>query len=217
MIMLVFVLALFIGVSSAGQTPSKKPPRTARPATFTCPDTEARQACKSYEELLKANEAGLSDAAYVCFRKNADEFFAISFLRPSFRKRWDADLKQLVLDGERTYPGYGSVWTYREGVQDPSMMPALSFSGTWIPYDETGIFASEKVGFKKQDENDPDVGVYIDASQFNAGYTYENKLGNKVRYSLTIQRSTGRFAESFQVETEKVPFREDAGYCIKRH
>lgn len=219
---------------TAAQTPTQKPAASAKsqssPAkatlskarnrTFECPDAEAKQACKSYEELLKAKDSGLQDDGYVCFRKNQDEFFVVSFGKPHFLTRWDKDQKKMVVDTEYTPSGYGSAHAYKNGIADSSTMPHLNFAGKWHPpiFDgETGTFVSENINFKKQDEEDKDVGISIDDEQVSVLYKYENKLDDTVRYELTIQRSTGRFSETYQKVKQQIPFLENIGYCAYRH
>jgi hypothetical protein len=98
-------------------------------------------------------------------------------------------------------------------------MPSLVFGGKWTPFGDSsnsGTFISDKINFKPQDEKDTDVGVSIDGSQLAITYKYQNKFDKGMTYSLTIQRSTGRFAEYFQQESGKVPFNEGTGHCIFR-
>jgi len=121
----------------------------------------------------------------------------------------------MVPDTEATYAGSGSIHSYKDGIEDFAVMPSLSFSGTWTPSD-SGLFTSDTLNFKNQDESDPNVGVSIDPSQFAAGYKYKNKLDETMLYSLTIQRSTGRFSESFQEESKQTPFKTRTGRCLFR-
>jgi hypothetical protein len=96
-------------------------------------------------------------------------------------------------------------------------MPFLFFSGQWQPpilYSESGSFISDKINSKKQDENDRNVSVSIEETQVNIGYKYPNKLDKTIQYTLTIQRSTGRFAENFQLGADKLAFSENTGYCV---
>jgi len=211
----VFVIATIC----AGQTPPKKPaPKApaAKPA-FVCPDTEAQQACKSYQELLKAKDASLPDIrAYICFRKSEDQFFVVTFNTPYFPKHWDKDLKEMVPD-DSARPGLGHAETYKDGVLDSTTMPSFSFSGQWLPfYPESGLFTSNKLNGKDLNEKDSNVGVTIDDAQVNIGYKYANRMEKTITYTLTIQRSTGRFAESFLTEEGKFPFSEGTGYCVYR-
>jgi len=214
------IAAVLTAAICSAQAPSKKPsPNThATHSSFVCPDPEAQQACKSYQELVKAKDEGLpASDAYICFRKNIDEFFVVSFFTPYFRKHWDQELKQMVAD-ESQHPGYGVAEVYKDGVLDLNTMPSLFFSGQWqsLPFSGSGYFVSDKINRKKQDENDPNVGVSIDESQVSVGYKYKNRFDKTTQYTLTIQRSTGRFAESFLVEADKVPFLERTGYCSYR-
>lgn len=217
-----FIGVLIGGTLCAGQAPPPKKPAPARktPAeqpSFVCPDAEAQQGCKSYQELLKAKDKSLPDDAYFCFRKKEDEFFAVRFNRPYFTKRWDEESKQMVPD-ETPHSGIGYAQTYKDGVLDSTKMPTFNFSGQWrsMQWSESGIFISDTLNFKKQDENDHDVGVSIDETQINVVFKYQNPMDKTIRYTLTIQRSTGRFAESFRIEAEKIPFSESTGYCINR-
>ncbi len=210
---------LTASVVCAGQAPPKKPsPKTAaaKPA-FACPDTEAQQACKSYQELLKANDRGLPDGnAYICFRKSEDQFFIVTFSRPYFPKHWDKDLKELV-PNETPRPGFGYAETYNNGVLDSTTMPTLNFSGQWQSlYPESNFFSSDKINGKTLNEKDPNVGVTIEDAQVNIGYKYANRMEKTITYTLTIQRSTGRFSESFLGEGDKFPFSEGTGYCVYR-
>lgn len=211
--------ALIAGMVFAGQAPPKKsvPKTPAEHSTFVCPDAEAQQACKSYQELLNAKDKSLPDDGYICFRQKMDEFFGISFTRPYFLKHWDKELKQMVSD-DTPHPGFGYAQTYKDGVLDSARMPSFNFSGQWrpIPLSESGYFTSDSFNFKKQDENDSNVGVSIEENQVNVGYKYKNTFDKTMQYTLTIQRSTGRFAESIREESEKVPLLQNIGYCVSR-
>lgn len=224
---------------TAAQTPTQKPaasaksqssptkaaaPKARTRTTFECPDPEAKQACKSYEELLRAKDTSLPSDGYVCFRKNADEFFVFSFTKPYFRKRWDAEEKQTVIDSDYTPSGAGSVRTYTNGIEDDNSMPSFFFSGKWQAMPSfsakqaiDSAFTSDTINFKKQSDDEKDVGISISDDQINVSYKYESKLGDTTVYTLAVQRSTGRFSESFQKDNEKLPFLQNLGYCIYRH
>lgn len=201
-----------------GPAKSAAPKTKSAPPPFACPDPEAQKACKSYEELVRAKDIGLRSRAggCVCFRKDSDEFFEVSFRQPYFPKHWNAELKTMEVDPEATRVGYGSAHSYKDGVDTSGVMPSVIFSGTWHTFGESAYFNAEKINFTKIDVSDPDVGLTIDDSQFNLGWKYQNKFDKFVKYSLTIQRSTGRFTESFQEESEKVPFATNAGHCVYR-
>lgn len=111
--------------------------------------------------------------------------------------------------------GFGGAQIYKDGVLDSNTMPSLNFIGKWqpIPFSKSGVFDSERINSTTQDRNDHNVGVSIDETQVNVRYKYKNRLDKTIQYTLTIQRSTGRFAESFLEEADKYPFLEGTGYC----
>jgi hypothetical protein len=131
------------------------PKKPAEKSTFVCPDAEAQQACKSYQELLKAKDTGLPSDAYVCFRKKTDEFFVVHVLQPVFPKHWDEESKQMVTD-ESPLRGFGYAQTYKDGVLDPKTMPALAFSGQWQPeslFSKSSVFTADTIYLTKLDKN----------------------------------------------------------------
>jgi hypothetical protein len=209
----------FISADSDSQIPPKQsaPQKPAERSAFSCPDAAAQPACKSYQELLKAKDTSLpADKAYICFRRRDDEFFVIYISQPSFLKYWDKELQQVVTDDSPS-PGWGLAQAYKGGILDSRLMPYLNFAGQWrlLPLSESEFFVSQEINFKGQDKNDKDVGVTVDEHRVNLGFKYENPLGKTTQYTLTIQRATERFAESFLQEAEKVPL-ESAGYCVYR-
>ncbi len=224
----VLLLTVLCAKLSIGQTnnPVKKAAPKTQPISFFCPDPDAGQACKSYQELVKAKDAGLYEDAYYCFRKKQDQFFFVWFSKPYFRKHWDSENKRMWPDKDATSAGRGSAGTFTNGVEDYSAMPRLFFNGTWLPWAlsgqaDTGLFSSTSVNHAEHKDGDPVV-VTIDDTQFSiTGLKYQNTVGKAIRYNLTIQRSTGRFTESFSEalqgdETKQVPFAESTGRCIYR-
>jgi len=149
---LFIVGVLIAGAVCAGQAP---PPKKAAPALkapaaqspFVCPDAEAQQGCKSYQELLKAKDKGLPDHGYFCFRKKEDSFFTITFNKPYFVPHWDEEAKTMVPD-DKPRPGIGHAETYRDGVVDSVTMPHFNFTGKWMLLLESPYFTSETLNFK---------------------------------------------------------------------
>lgn len=220
----VFLLVLLTVTSSSQTTNLQKKAALKKPAAksatprpvFTCPDPEAKQGCKSYEELARAKDSGLPgkfDERYVCFRKNADEFFVVAYSTPLFQPTWNEKYKKAIVDPSATSEGSGFASTYVNGVDDSHTMPAFFFEGTWRPY-EDGLFSASKFNFEDiKTTDDPHSSMYINRGQLSITYRYQNALDAGVVYSLTIQRSTGRFVESFQKLSEKVPFLQSTGRC----
>ena len=201
------IVPLLVAGGCAAQTsrPTDMPAEKTQPtaSAFTCPDPEAQKACKSYEELVKAKDTSLPNGGYACFRKEKDEFFVVLFTNPIF------------LPPKATDHGAGYAHTYEDGVQNPEVVPAITFSGTWHQVGGSASFDSKKVVPYVLAVGARQGSVSIDEGQFNLDLKYRNRLGKTVNYNLTIQRSTGRFSESFQQEPEKVPFATNAGYCVK--
>ena len=214
---LFIVGVLLVPTICVGQVPQKKSAQKtpAEHSTFICPDSEAQQACKSYQELVKAKDPSLpSSDYYACFRKSVDEFFVVHFSKPYFPKHWDPESRQMVVDESAHSAGRGLAQTYANGVLDSSAPPSIFFSGQWQPlFSESGIFASDKINGAKQDEKDTNVGISIDETQANVTYKYKNRFEKTIIYTLTIQRSTRRYTESFLVEADKLPFSQMGGYC----
>jgi hypothetical protein len=91
-------------------------------------------------------------------------------------------------------------------------MPIWSFAGQW-QFPDDPYFVATRV-------NQTDVAgsggmVSVQSSQFEASVRYKNQLDKDIDYHLLIQRSTGRFSESYTNGGEKMPFSENQGRCIR--
>ena len=218
---------LIVAASCAGQaTPpaGKKPVPKSHTvhSQFTCPDSEAQQACKSYSELLGAKDSGLKDndfqdTGYACFRKQVDEFFVVTFSKPSFQQTWDKDRKKFVIAKDaQQVPGTGWIQTYKDGVADSGTMPYLFFTGNWRPLFGYGLFASDTIDFEPEPGGKLAVVSINDTQLSVSGYKYKSKLDANMEYNLTMQRSTRRFSESFVQEGTAIPVVEKTGRCVSR-
>ena len=214
---------MIVVIYAAGQvahSSKRKSTGPRAPSSFTCPDPEAKEACKSYEELSRAKDKGLPDNGYICFRKNIDELFVVYFSLPSFEKHWDARLKQMVPDKDAKDSGFGFASSCKDGVSDPSITPNVNFLGTWHPSFPitTSYFTGEQIGpdmnVEKIDESDIAQGIVINDDQFKLGVKYTNQMNKSIVYMLTIQRSTGRFSEKYKEESNDVAFLEHSGRCV---
>lgn len=217
-----FITTAMIAATCGSQTaPASKTPISTQdagrhpiPVDLVCPDPRAKQSCESYRELVEANDKELPsriDDRYFCFRQEADQFFAVAFSKP-LPTKWDEERKQLVVDEASSSPGSGFAETFSNGVQDSRVVPYVFFSGTWHSYLGAWHFASDTLNFKKEDSSRM-PGVTISDSQVAIQYKYENSSNVKIRYTLTIQRSTGRFAEEFQGELKSAAY-SNTGRCI---
>jgi hypothetical protein len=200
----------------AGAAPSNKP----NTATLPCPDKVFEKACKSFQELKAAGDDGVKPTsgpgglALVCFRQPADEFFIVDVDGPHFwsKTAFDKAKKALVPDDEATSRAFGWMRGFVNGVEDGSQMPVRSIDGEWQSPNYSLFFAATKINRAAVDDN---TTLFLDSSQFSVSVRYPNRMDKKVDYRLVIQRSTGRFAESYTMESEKIPFSEAQGRCSR--
>jgi hypothetical protein len=210
---------------SAPQTEAKPKPKDRNPDSFVCPDPEAKKACASYEELKRANDPTLkeflssSGRAFICFRKNVDEFFLIRFDWPTYlsQRHFDRDLKKMVINDDATQTGYVHTVTFDNGIDNSVRVPGFTFKGTWTYFDESlgaSFFQGRNI-FEKSDEDTSASPLSITNYQLEIDdYKYQNGENKTVHYNLTIQNSTGRYSESFRIEDEKIPFIDRPGRCL---
>jgi hypothetical protein len=203
-------------------TPTKSHGHTkvsAAADSFVCPDPRAKLACSSYSELRKAHDPSLEGFAkeptYICFREELDQFFLITFNRPVYAKtHWNQGLKQSVPDDDATGAGFGYATAFDNGVGSNGTMPDLFFTGVWRPLLGGSAFTATAISNNAIEDGKPSP-ITIDESQVTvSNYKYANTSDKTILYNLTIQRSTGRFTESFRMEDEKVSFIDNAGHCL---
>lgn len=217
--LIVISASVAAGIVAAGQsekTKARGEQKSGKPANprFTCPDPLAAQACKSFEELYAAHdETVLSqlpppDFEYVCFRREADEFFIVRVSGPL--ELGDEAAHPRI--GEKTGSGIGEITAFADGVQDTSAVPSVVFVGDWKRSLGGSDFSATHIN--RQAISDPArYGVSLDSDQFSCAYGYKNLSGEDVDYTLTVQRSTGRFTETFTVSPSKIPLRREQGRC----
>jgi len=217
-----FLIALLVstGLSQTASVRKKAPPKpqpTPQPS-FVCPEPAFEQGCRSYRKLVAGKGKGLPDENYyVCFRKGVDEFFVISFSTPIYPLVWNETMHKSVLDPKATAAGFGFIESYQDGVQKHTAPPNVEFSGTWKSYGrDPGFFSADEINHQPKDPTDEISFVNINDAQFSTAYKYEDQLDSSVVYSLTIQRLTGQFTESFRKETEQGSMIENAGPCVYR-
>jgi hypothetical protein len=147
------LVAIFI-VTNCGSQATAQSKKLASKRSFTpfvCPDPEAKQSCASYKELLRAKDAGLPSAGYVCFRKNVDEFFVFKLSEPYFHKHWDSKSKRMVIDDNSGVPAHGITSSYKDGILDSDAMPGMFFSGVWRMFQDQPFFYSDRINFERTD------------------------------------------------------------------
>lgn len=215
----IWLLGVLLAATLAGQVHhvAKRNLVNAPTIGFICPDAEAKQACMSYRELLDAKDSGLIDElddTYVCFRKSTDEFFVIAYSNPTFGKVWNPNLKRMVLDSTKRPEGSGYAESYKDGIEDSTVMPSIFFAGFWIPYPQPGgVFVSDEINFEKQKPGQAS-NVSVSQSQVYLQYEYQNISNEPMEYNLTIQRSTRRYSEHFQEKAKQIPILENTSRCV---
>ena len=189
---------------------------------FSCPTHSA--GCDSYEELLKAKDQTVasSEVRYACFRDSSDEFFIIKafdpLLLPSQWWKWNTALAVYELAPNESPEAILIVATFNKGVEDDARMPGLYARGRWVlMFNSLDYFGAasrfdSKTG--KQVPN-PDTSVTVDDTQVSLVNRYDAQSGKKVEYTLTIQRSTKRFSEGFNVLGDPKAGFENSGRCVE--
>jgi hypothetical protein len=214
--------------NSTSSTPTSKtePKLKAKSAdSFVCPDPKAKKACDSYHELKKAQDANLRDffsrsnsRIFVCFRQNVDEFFLVGFEQPTYmlERHYDKDLGKRVINDNASDYGYVNTTTFNNGVEDGKIVPSFDFEGTWTYRGELlGSYFKGAIFNKRPINTSQDPVVTIDEYQFKIDdYQYSNSDNKTIHYNLTIQKSTGRFTETFLMEPEKFPSINRTGRCL---
>lgn len=96
-------------------------------------------------------------------------------------------------------------WSIRADNQHQNLAEATaSFEGAWAWL--------ERLGDGKNFGDDLEEGhITVDESNIHVHYSFKNNLGTLTDYSLNIQRSTGRFKETFVAPG--APLNEDSGAC----
>jgi hypothetical protein len=220
-----FLLATALQCQQRAPSPDTKtnPPPVQKKAKsesqFPCPDPLATVSCKSFVELYKAGDEAVQPTvnytSYACFRQNIDEFFIVQFQNPMFFKtHLDKFTGKQVPDDDATVPGSGHIHAFVNGIQDNSTAPIYMFAGSWT-YIFEPEFAATSINFQKDMPDTEHYGVLVDSSKFSAAFRYKNKMDKNIDYDVVIQRSTGRFSETYTEEQGKFPFLEHNGYCSR--
>jgi hypothetical protein len=202
----------------AGQQGGQK---KSAPPSFVCPDPLAVKACNSFSELRRAGDDGVRASvseggiAYVCFRQPEDEFFVFALAAPIFRKtHLDPQTKKRSPDDDAVSRQTGFVSAYVNGIADFGSIPLSTFSGDWRVLFGSSWFEAQRIN--NVDISDPKTaGLSVDPSQVYAAFRYKNRFDKDLDYRLVIQRSTGRFSETYTEESAKVPFSEKNGRCSR--
>jgi len=226
------ILVIALGVYAQAQTqPQKKTSKAPAPtplakkphsAQFTCPDERAAESCKCFEELWRARDQSvrtyLGHTAYACFENGGDRFFIVQVTDPVFPIHFDSQGGRAAPNAGETSEGLGSTRSFSGGIENTSTMPTSHFGGIWRAFLGDATFEATIINGQEMSADSKfaaDHGISIDPEQITVAWRFKNKLEKDVEYSLTMQRSTGRFSESFTEPPAKVPFLAHAGRCIE--
>jgi len=188
------------------QAVRKKKPPVVKPApTVACPDPDARAACRSFAQLVDANDAALlasiKPTSYVCFRPKEDVFVVIHYRAP--HPPWTKSEND-----RETQSGFVNFVEYRNGVVSTDRLA----TGTWSRIDPDRVGPMEPL-FESGEADGSSTPVQIDIqAEINVSYDFQNTTNETIGRSLTIRRSTGRFVENFKPSAD-APF-EFSGTCL---
>jgi hypothetical protein len=177
-----------------------------------CPDAEAAVACKSFQELIAADDVALmndfaqKDHVITCFRKNEDVYFNLWFTEPAPRTWQREDPRALRF----TNFGSAAFDFYRDGIWDFDM--SAGGSGRWeyfasrVACDETCLkeatsqTSAYKFDFKpgEHEANKPQGSIRIDKERAVLSESSEDKAGSQTMHEIVVQLSTGRFVERYE-------------------
>ena len=145
-----------------------------------------RPAADSFNEMVTSQDKDLtafldgSYIAYVCFEKDADNFRIIS-ITPASPILYEKE-KSTPMEAQKAYAFFQQ---FKDGLSKDFQV----LGGTWKRAAGFSEFFNPGPGDQTISLNDSEV-TYTD--------TYENLKKTKTHYSLTIRRSTLRFAQNYR-------------------
>jgi len=190
----------------------------AQMLAFQCPEGGYTQSCKSYQELVQAKDEDVA-ANLVCFREVTDEFFVINvgYVSESTYTWYHLDHGFYRLQPGAKQSGSVSIYTFKNGIQDSSQNPYLIASGNWFAFTSNFIFTGHEWNVRTtgKTSSKPESQLDISSDQIVLSKHYISRTNKVVDYSLTIQRSTKRFSESFDVAHDSKLNIENTGRCVE--
>jgi hypothetical protein len=190
----------------------------AQTSAFLCPEGGYAQSCKSYQELVQAKDEDV-DGTLVCFREYTDEFFVINvgFVSESTYSWYHLDHGLYKVRPGAKQSGNPYVYTFKNGIHDSAQNPYLIASGTWYALNSNLFFTGHELNVRTSGKasSKPESELDISSDQILLSKHYISQTNKIVDYSLTIQRSTKRFSESFNVAHDSKLSFEDTGRCAE--
>ena len=194
--------------------------------TMPCPDSDAAIGCRSFQELLAADDSELMDDlatkehVYICFRPKQDVFLDIYFAEPN-ESGWEKATAQEQLKGASPtallqFSGAGIAY-YKEGIGDSTM--SFHNIGKWAfeplsrNVDASTLATLATSSNSVFEGEDPDTKIRIEQSRLAASEKFKNKAGSITEHSVILQLATGRFTEMYQ-ETSGKTLDTFSGRCL---
>lgn len=198
--------------------------RRAQTLEKNCSATDTQVACDSFQGLIRASDPDLLDLfarlehAYVCFRPHEDIFFTIWFMEPSewlWSKADEGERKAFSLqNGMLTQIAGPGVYYYNKGVRDENA--DISEIGVWSYLPLTSDITPSSLA-RLATSNDAKFNgktFQIDGTRISVSESYKNSNGKEIKHTLVVQRSTGRFAESYDEDPSGHTVLTYSGQCL---
>jgi hypothetical protein len=206
---LTLTLLMSFSMAQAQQKPPENSqlPRKSEAPTVTCSEAQTSKACSSFKQLLEADDQDILEIfslrpSYVCFRSNDDAFLIFTVVEP-FESEW-----------KKSDHGVGQIQKYESDAYLYEFRDGVSYMTHYAREYWRRIVPALGPEYHYQATQGTDKGLYIniDDTEISIDYPFKNQNGGTTHYSLTIRRSTGRFTETFAVDT--APFLKHSGTCL---
>lgn len=184
-----------------------------------CPEKTAAKACRSFQELLRDNDAGImadlaqQDHVYVCFLPDIDEFFKVTYTEPpstAFAKASPAQVKQGASPGAWIAPGTTAFDYFRSGVRDSDS--SVHDSGNWIYLPPDPRSPPQSPEFRQARFQGKSIEITSD--EWKLTETYPNDTGSRTRHTVSLQLATGRFRQEFALADSGKIQVQNTGRCL---
>jgi hypothetical protein len=202
--------------------------RRAQMLEKSCSATDTQIACDSFQGLIRASDPDLLDLfarlehAYVCFRPHEDTFFTIWFAEPSEWnwRRPDAEDQKLFKLRPDALMQFGDLGVsyYKQGIQDKDA--ELSGASIWsylplIPNVTPSSLARLATSSDaKLERLNGQPTIQLDGTRINVSESYKNKKDEDIEHTLLVQRSTGRFMETYNEKSSGRTILSYPGQCV---
>jgi hypothetical protein len=179
----------------------------------SCPDQDQSIGCSSFQELVKADDPDMmldlaqQDHVYVCFRPQQDVFLEIYFNDPN-DGTWQPDDR---FPNTANLAGWAEVRYFKDGIV--SAPTSFHNSGKWIYHPAPGTNLSE-LRVPNGNAIFESDNIRITGSTFDAAQTYKNESNLTIHHILTVQLSTGRFTESYEMQPSGESVDNFSGRCF---